>query len=135
MRQIDILPGAKADLTALRQSDPDALATIVAFLQEADADPALIERSASKGDHSIGTHRISVKPWVKARRSNDNLFRYRILDTPATSYRVVYGFDWRARRIGILAVVHREDFDYGLSGTLANRIQNDWRTATGGRDT
>lgn len=132
---IDILPGAKTDLAALRQSDPPAFAAVAVFLEEANADLTLIDKCTTHGDNTIGQSRINVKAWVAARREGDNLFRIRILETPATVYRVVYGFDWRSRRIGILAVVHKDRFGYGTSGELADRIQDDWHRATGGLGT
>jgi mRNA-degrading endonuclease RelE of RelBE toxin-antitoxin system len=132
---IDLLPGAKADLAILRRSNPEALAVIAVFLQEADTDDELIEKCTTYDDNSIGSNRINVKPWVAARRQSDNLFRFRILDTPATIYRIVYGYDWHTRRIGILAVVHKDDFDYEISGELADRIQADWHRATDNRST
>lgn len=132
---IDILPGAREDLIALRRSDRRALAVIATFLEEAAADEKLIEICTTQGENTIGSNRVTVKAWVAARRRADNLFRFRILDTPATVYRVIYGFDWHTRRVGILAVVHKDDFDYGISGELADRIQADWRSATDGRST
>jgi mRNA-degrading endonuclease RelE of RelBE toxin-antitoxin system len=132
---IDLFPGAKADLAILRRSNPEALAVIAVFLQEADADDELIEKCTTYGDNSVGSSRINVKPWVAARRQSDNLFRFRILDTPATVYRIVYGYDWHTRRIGILAVVHKDDFDHEISGELADRIQADWHRATDDRST
>lgn len=129
---IDVLPGAREDMAALRRSDPDALAVIVAFLQEADADAELIGKCTTHGDSAVGPFKVNVKAWVMARRRDDNLFRFRVLNTPATGYRVVYGYDWRKRRVGILAVVQKEKFDYGISGELADRIQSDWRCATDG---
>jgi mRNA-degrading endonuclease RelE of RelBE toxin-antitoxin system len=119
-------------MVALKRSDPDALAVIVAFLQEADADEELIDKCTTHGESTIGPFRVNVKAWVNARRRDDNLFRFRVVDTPATRYRVVYGYDWRKRRVGILAVVHKEEFDYGISSELADRIQSDWRCATDG---
>ena len=129
---IDVLPGARADMAALMRSDPDALAVVIAFLQEADADEALVDKCTTHGDSTVGSFQVNVKAWVNARRRDDNLFRFRVLNTPATSYRVVYGYDWRKRRVGVLAVVHRKEFDYGISGELADRIQSDWRCATDG---
>jgi hypothetical protein len=134
MAVIDLLPGAQTDLRAFRQSDPDALAAVMAFLQEAEVDDELIDKCTTTGNVRIGANRVNVKPWAAARRT-DNLFRFRILDSPATMYRIVYGYDWHTRRIGILAVVPKEKFDYEISGALADRIYNDWRRATDGRPT
>jgi mRNA-degrading endonuclease RelE of RelBE toxin-antitoxin system len=113
-------------------SDPDAFAVVVAFLQEAEADEELIDKCTTSGNVAIGSHRVNVKAWVAARSADMNLFRFRVLDTPATVYRIVYGYDWHTRRLGILAVVHKDDFDYGLSSDLADRIQDDWDRATDG---
>src|SRR5882762_983760 len=132
---VDLLSGAIADLATLRRVNPDAHATVVAFLQEADADEELIDKCTSEGTVEIGPYRVSARPWHAARRAGDNLFRFRVLDTSATVYRIVYGHDWRAHRIGILAVVHKDRFDYEISGSLADRIRNDWRCATDGRAT
>ena len=134
MAAIDLLPGAQADLRALRQSDPDALAVVLAFIQEAEVEDELIDKCTTNGNVQIGANRVSVKAWAAARRT-DNLFRFRILDSSATVYRIVYGYDWHTRRIGILAVVHKENFDYEISGALADRIYDDWRRATDGRST
>ena len=131
---IDILPGAKTDLMELRHSDPDAMAVVSSFLQEANADSELVKKCTTRGNVQIGSSQVSVKPWAAARR-RDNLFRFRILDTPATVYRIVYGYDWHTRRVGILAVVHKDEFDYATSGELADRILNDWHCATDGLET
>jgi hypothetical protein len=132
---MDILPGAVADMAGVRLSDPDALAVVAVFLQEAESDEELIDKCTTHGNIEIGSHRVNVTAWVMARSAGMNLFRFRILDTPATVYRIVYGYDWHTRRIGILAVVHKDNFDYGLSSDLADRIQDDWDRATDGRST
>lgn len=135
---IDILPGAKADIAALRKKDLAAFAVLMVVIQEASADPALVAKLTGFGDVFFGKLRVNVKPWVAARRAKKNLYRFRMLDTPATKYRVIYGYDWSSRRIGILAIIDRDDketFDYELDGALADRIIADWRVATDGRDT
>ena len=117
------------------KADPDALAVIATFLQEAEADDDIIGKASTHGNVAIGQYRVSVKGWVEARYKGANWLRFRVLDTPATSYRIVFGYDWHTRRIGILAVVHKDEFDYGISGQLADRIYDDWDCATGGRRT
>jgi hypothetical protein len=131
---IDVLTGALSDISLLEKDDPQALATVLAFLQEAEADARLIDKFTTYGDSSIGRFQANVKPWVRA-RATDNLFRIRILNTPATVYRVVYGYDWRQRRIGILAILHKNLFDYEIDSKIADRIFNDWYVATDGRPT
>jgi hypothetical protein len=128
---IDLLSGAQIDLRGLRQSDPDVFAAVLAFLVEAAADEELINKCTSYGNVQINLTQVNVKRWVAA-SGIGNLFRIRILDTPATVYRVIYGFDWRSRRIGVLAVVHKDDFNYEITGELADRIRDDWFSATDG---
>jgi mRNA-degrading endonuclease RelE of RelBE toxin-antitoxin system len=132
---IDYLEGAEQDIQALEDTDPEALAIVLAFLEEADADPKLIEKFTSRGNVDFQSHKVNVKIWRTARRANANLFRIRVLDTPATSYRIIYGYNWRTRQIGILAIVHKESFDYGLSSEIGDRIQRDWSIATGDEST
>jgi hypothetical protein len=131
---IDVLPGAVHDIALLEVSDPEALAVVLTFLQEAEAESRLIDQFTSYGNVDLGKFRVNVKPWVLA-RATDNLFRIRILDTPATVYRVVYGYDWRQRRIGILAIIHKDLFDYEIDSQIADRIFNDWYVATDGQPT
>ncbi len=132
---IDLLPGAKHDLAKLSQDDPDAFAGIVVFLQEARADGRLIDKFTTHGNVEIGPFSANVKGWSAARSRANNLFRFRVLNTPATKYRVVYGYDWRTRRFGILAVLDKDSFDYDINSYIGRRIVADWRHATGNEDT
>jgi hypothetical protein len=128
---IDLLSGAQTDLLALRRSDPEAFAAVVAFLEEAAVDDELIQKFTTYGNVVINLSEVNVKRWVQA-SGIGNLFRIRILNTPATVYRVIYGYDWRSGRIGILAVVHKDNFTYEITGQLADRIRDDWFSATNG---
>ena len=132
---IDLLPGARTDLADLRIADPDAVAAIIAFLQEAKADAELLDKFTTHGDVKIGSFKANVKGWVVAKSGANNLFRFRVLDTPATRYRVIYGYDWRTRRIGILGISHKDHFDYDITTDFGRRIVADWRDATGEQDT
>jgi hypothetical protein len=59
-----------------------------------------------------------------------------VLDTPATRYRIVFGYHWRIRKIVILAIVHKEDLTYdNLNSEIAKRILADWYEFTGGEAT
>lgn len=123
------------DLARLRRDDPDGFAAIIAFLQEARADDELIDKFTMHGDVVIGPFTANVKGWVVARSRTNNLFRFRVLDTPATRYRVIYGYDWRTRRIGILGIAEKDHFDYDITTDFGRRIVADWRFATGEQDT
>ena len=88
---------------------------------------------AHKGVHTqlfnFGSYLIKVKEWATARPQG--IWRFRVLDTPATSYRVVYGWHWKTQYLWILAVVHKEnkEFDYdNLNAPISARIISDWRS-------
>lgn len=123
---LDIHDHAKADLRALRASDPHAAAAIIVALEQLGADPRLIDKLTTHGSNDFGVVRLGVKAWEKA-RGVGNLWRFRVFDTPATLYRVVYGYHWQTKQICVLAVVHKKEFDYELDSDIARRILDDWR--------
>ena len=123
---IDIHDNAKDDLRALRTSAPPVAAAILAALQQMEADPRLIDKLTTYGANEFGSVRIGVKQWEKA-KGIGNLWRFRVFDTPATVYRVIYGYHYQTKQICVLAVVHKEGFNYELDSDIARRILNDWR--------
>jgi hypothetical protein len=133
---IDFLPGAISDMRALRVSNPKALAVVMAFLEEAEVDDDLIAKwTLADSNVEIGPFDANVKRWIKGGKFIGNLFRVRVLNTVATSYRIVYGYDWHTQRMAVLAVLHKDEFDYEIKSELAHRIQNDWDFVTAGRAT
>lgn len=126
----DVHEHAVADLVRLWETDPAAASVIAVTLEQLQADPRLIDKLTQFGDNDVGAVVVNVKRWHKAssrtRRIGD-LWRLRILDTPATSLRIVYGYQYQTRQVCVLAVVHKRDFSYELSGEIAERILSDWR--------
>jgi len=131
---LDYSSGAEADLANLDATDPEAHDLILVFLEEADVDQKLIDRFTTRGDGTLGKWHFNIKQW-EATRGVANLYRIRVLDSPATDYRVVYGYDWLQRRICVLAIAHKELFNYEPSSDLGGRILKDWCEYTGGRKT
>ena len=126
--QVDLHANAVADIRALQRSDVKAAAAVLVALGEIEADPQVIDKLTTHGNNEVGRNRINVKAWQNARSNSQNLWRLRILDTPATSYRVVYGYYLATRQIVVLAVVHKEDMTYDdLTSDLSRRILADWR--------
>jgi mRNA-degrading endonuclease RelE of RelBE toxin-antitoxin system len=123
---IDIHENAKADLRALRVNAPPVAAAILAALQQMEADPRFIDKLTTHGANEFGAVRVGVKRWEKA-KGTGNLWRFRVFDTPATVYRVVYGYHYQTKQVCVLAVVHKEEFNYELDSDIARRIVNDWR--------
>jgi mRNA-degrading endonuclease RelE of RelBE toxin-antitoxin system len=124
---LDIHTHADEDLDRLWETDPNAAAAVQVVLEQLEADPKAIDKLTTYGDNVIGRNRVNVKPWETAKKKG-NLWRFRVFDTPATSYRVVYGYHWQTRQICVLAIIHKDKFDYDdLSNSLAQRILADWR--------
>lgn len=124
---VDVHDHAEEDLDLIWESDPEAAATILSTLEQLEADPKVIDKLTTHGDNVVGTSLINVKQWQSMRKKAD-LWRFRALDTPATSYRVIYGYQWQTHQLCVLAIVHKENFDYDdLNSPLAFRILADWR--------
>lgn len=123
---VDVHTNARDDLGRLQDTDPDALAAILAVLGEINADPDNLDKLTTYGNNPFGASRVNVKPW-EAARGQGNLWRFRALDTPATNYRIVYGYHYQTRQLCVLAVVHKEEFDYELDSEIGTRIMADWR--------
>lgn len=122
-------------MEALQKSDSRASAAVWVALEQIEADPDVIDKLTTRGDVEFNDQHVNVKPWHTARRIH-NLWRFRILETPATSYRIVYGYHWQVRKMCILAVVHKDKFDYdSLDTAIAERIFADWNELTGGQST
>ena len=134
---ITATPGAERDLEALFRADQAAWRIVVAFLEELDGSAEAITGLSRDTEVRLGRFRLNVKHWQAARKNNDNLSRIRILDSPATGYRIFFGHDWRTDCVAILAVLSKHDGDliYETSSIPGRRITNEWREITGGRDT
>lgn len=127
IRALDVHQHARDDIHRIRATDVRAAAAVLVALEQIQADPAAIDKLTTYGNNNIDTVTLSVKPWERA-RGIGNLWRFRILDTPATTYRVVYGYHYQTRQLCVLAVVHKEAFDYDdISSDIARRIFADWR--------
>ncbi|MBL8446726.1 MAG: hypothetical protein JNJ44_04850 [Zoogloeaceae bacterium] len=125
---LDIHLHAAQDIARLREIDVKAAAAVLVALEQIKADPRAIDKLTTHGENRLGTARLGVKRWEAVRRVA-NLWRFRVFDTPATTYRVVYGYHYQTRQICVLAVVLKEEFDYDdLDSDLARRILADWRS-------
>ena len=127
MRYIQVHENAKKDLLELEKMDVLAAATIAVVLEESQANPRIIETLTTSGSNNSGSVRLGIKRWESMWQRATDLWRFRVFDTPATNYRVIYGYHWPTRNLCVLAVVHKESFDYDdLNSDIAKRIINDW---------
>jgi len=123
---LDVHFNAKQDLVNISQTNPEAASTVLAFLQELKSDPDWLNKLLTYGNNEINEFGFNAKPWQKAKAST-NLWRLRILDTPATTYRVVYGYHWQYQQLVVYAVIEKAGFNYDdLTTEINKRIISDW---------
>jgi len=126
--RLEIHAHAGDDLEKVWRTDPECAAEILVVLEQLKADPKFIDILTTRGNVDFGETRLNIKVWEKVKKYT-NLWRFRILDNVATSYRIVYGYDYRYRLVWVLAIVHKkeEDFSYDdLSAKISRRILSDW---------
>lgn len=124
---IDVHEHALEDLNRIRTSSAGAVAAVLATLEQLQADPLALDKLTTFGNNDTDGTRFNVKRWESARNAKGDLWRLRVLDTPATAYRVVYGYYWPSRQICVLAIASKEEFDYDTQSDLGRRILADWR--------
>jgi hypothetical protein len=137
MMRLSVHKDAQQDLDLLKAVDPDAVATVAVFLQEASGE-RLAELLTTVGNVRVGSFVAGIKEWSKAQqtRPSANLWRLRLLDTPATSCRLIYAYHWQTRQLVVLAVLRKisddefaEDFDYDdLNSPIAIRMLAAWNS-------
>lgn len=125
---VDVHRSAVGDIDRLWDDDPDSAAAVVAAIELLQSDPGAIGKLTQHGNNDIEAMRINVKRWQSVRPRMGDLWRFRVLDTPATRYRVVYGYHVQTRQICVLAVVGKEVFDYDdHTSPIVQRVLADWR--------
>ena len=128
MKTVDVHEHAVEDISLLRKTNVRVAAEVLALLDHIEADPRAIDKLTTRGNNHFGAARIGVKRWESVWR-RDGLWRFRMFDTPATGWRVIYGYNSKTRQICVLAVVKKEDFDYDdHESPIAKRILEDWRS-------
>jgi mRNA-degrading endonuclease RelE of RelBE toxin-antitoxin system len=123
---LDVHVNARNDIVSIKLIDPEAASTILVFLQELKSDPDWLDKLLTFGNNEIGEYGINAKQW-QATKALTNLWRLRILDTPATTYRVIYGYHWQYQQLVVYAVIEKSKFNYDdLTTDINKRIIADW---------
>jgi mRNA-degrading endonuclease RelE of RelBE toxin-antitoxin system len=126
---IDVHKHAEEDLAEISKTDPDAVADVLAVLEQLEADRRVFDKLTTYGNSDLVDDRINVKKWIEASKKvrNGSLWRFRALDCPATNYRVIYGYHWPNKQICVLAVVHKTEIDYdSFKSGIGQRVLSDW---------
>lgn len=114
---------AAADLRALRQTELQAAARIVALLEELKGNPDLLDRLTQ---HDYGAYQSAdfhVSKWQAQWRQGRDLWRLKMwdLEDQGLRYRIVYAFIPQKQHYPILAIAPRE-FDYDSNHPTSQRI-------------
>ena len=114
---------AKADLRALRKTEPQAAARIVALLEQLEGDPDLLDRLTQ---HDYGAHGLAdfhVSKWQAQWQKGRDLWRLKVwdLEEKGLRHRIVYAFDSRKLHYHVLAIAPRE-FNYDEIHPIGQRI-------------
>jgi hypothetical protein len=111
---------ARDQLAAIKASDPDAHATILAVLLEIKGDPELLD---SLTDHGFATAAFDVKKWVRLWDQGKDIWRLKVFDFQKIPlpYRVVYAYSPSALTYYVLAILSR-DFNYEIQHPATQRI-------------
>jgi hypothetical protein len=106
---------AAQDLRALRDSDADAFAKLVALIQQLQKDAVLRSRLLDHGFAGTGDEPISIMKWLGAQKVERlPLWRLKFwdLERQGLLYRILYIYHWPDATFYVLAVVRREKFNY-----------------------
>jgi mRNA-degrading endonuclease RelE of RelBE toxin-antitoxin system len=108
----------------------EAASDILVFLQELKSDQQFVSKLLTVVHNQTKSFDFNVKQWRSAKKLG-NLWRLRILDTPATNYRVIYGYHWQPTMTMIIfAVVDKDQYDYdNLKTEINQRIISDWNSS------
>ena len=114
---------AKADLLALRDSDPQAAGGILALLEQLEGDPDLLDRLTQHDYGAYGPADFHVSKWQSQWQKGRNLWRLKVwdLEEKGLRYRIVYAFEPRKQHYHVLAIAPRE-FDYDEKHPISQRI-------------
>ncbi|MCP5427457.1 MAG: hypothetical protein H6964_12025 [Chromatiaceae bacterium] len=120
---------AKADLLALRDSEPQAAGRILALLEQLEGDPDLLDRLTQHDYGAYSSAEFHVSKWQKQWRKGRDLWRLKVwdLDKKGLRYRIIYAFIPSKQHYYILAITPRRDFDYEERDPISQRILRDYQ--------
>ena len=113
MLVINVSRAAEADLEAIFDEDPDTAGVSLAFLQELQGDPDLLDCLTITDFGKYGEEDFSATSWWNEQPER-NLWRVKVwdLENRGLKYRMVYAYAGRPKQYHVFAIVHRSDIDY-----------------------
>lgn len=119
--QFLLTDGAKSDLHECAEEDPYAAAYLTAFLQELRGSPAYLERMI---DDKFSDDKVQDICGVWSLQ-NLRINAYRTKFVEIRSWRLIFIVDRMTARIGLFAVMHRDD-DYQANKDLWADIEREF---------
>jgi len=119
---------AEADLDLLYEEDPDAIAEIVAVLEEISTDQSLLFALTDHGYRHQVDPEFNVQKFLEYWNKGENIWRLRCLnrDSGAPMYRVLYAYIPKTRTFHVLGITHR-NFGYEPGHEFTQRIIRAYR--------
>jgi hypothetical protein len=114
---------ALRDLDEIWTVDSVAADTILALLQEAKVNQAILDSFTTQDFGAYRSADYHVDRWVAQQQAGRNLWRLKIweLENHAIKYRIVYALDPRISRYFVLGIFDR-DFNYDESDPRTQRV-------------
>ena len=124
---LTVHPDADEDLRAVVRTDRSTGVDLLTYLQELGSDQDQLDLLTVDGYDHQGGHwldNISVRAIVSQQRAGNNLWRLKLwdLEREGIQYRLIYAFTPLSKTIHILAVVHRDSFNYEPDHPITRRV-------------
>jgi hypothetical protein len=111
-----ISPDAEHDLEELWEANLKVASRITVLLEALQHDPDLLDRLSQHNYGQYGITDFDVSKWLSQWNQNNNLWRLKIKDLEQLGrhyrYRIIYAFLPRKQHYHVLAVIHRDKFNY-----------------------
>jgi hypothetical protein len=111
-----VSPDAEQDLEKLVDTNKTVAYRITVLLEALQHDPDLLDRLSQHNYGQYGLTEFDVSKWLSQWNQNNNLWRLKIKDLEQLGrdyrYRIIYAFLPRKQHYHVLAVVHRDTFNY-----------------------
>lgn len=132
MDRVEFSINAKKDLNEIKENDPAAVAMILATYSQMKLDPNLQDLLLERYRSEDG---INISRWISQYKRGNDLYRLKWVDfndSATCKYRVIYAYKPISiynseAEYRILAIVHRDKFDYTDENEYTKRIIEDYR--------
>lgn len=131
--RFDLVINAKKDFDEWKAADKQAAADIMALLMQMRADPLLQDRLLDRKSEDNG---LSISRWEEQFRKGNDLYKIKSITPEGYSnakWRILYAYFPPSAavidpEVYVMAIVHRDKFNYEADHEITARIHQDLRT-------